>query len=89
MYKEPADIMGFIVISFFVVFCLFIVLVFFLSDNETKGALYLNKDGKSDFICDGVLYERIGYVTKYDFVCSDGREIYNLTNFTMKKEADK
>ena len=63
MYKEPADIMEFIVISLFVVFCLFIVWVFFLSDKEIKGALYLNKEGKSDFVCDGVLYKHIGYVT--------------------------
>lgn len=88
MYKEPADIMDFIVISFFVVFLLFIVLVVFLSDKEIKGALYLNKDGNSDFICDGVLYKHIGYVTKYDFVCTDDREIYNLTNFTIKKAGE-
>lgn len=88
MYKEPADIMGFIVISFFVVFFLFIVLVVFLSDKEIKGALYLNKDGKSAFVCDGVLYKHIAYVTKYDFVCTDGREIYNLTNFTIKKDGE-
>lgn len=90
MYKEldGTDIIGFIVISFFVVFCLFIVLVFFLSDKEIKGALYLNKEGKSDFVCNGVLYKHIGYVTKYDFVCTDGREIYNLTNFTIKKAGE-
>jgi hypothetical protein len=61
MYKEPADIMVFIVISF--LFCLFIVLGCFLSDREINGALYLNKDGKSAFVCDGVLYKNIGYVT--------------------------
>lgn len=88
MYKEPTDIMGFIVISLFVVFCLFIVLVFFCSNDEIKGALYLNKEGKSDFVCDGVLYKHIGYVTRYDFVCSDGREIHNLTNFTIKKAGE-
>lgn len=89
MYKDPDDIMGFVVIPLFVAFCLFFVLVFFLSDKEEKGALYLNKEGKSDFVCDGVLYKHFGYVTKYDFVCDDGREIYNLTNFTIKKDADK
>jgi hypothetical protein len=88
MYKDQADIMEFIVTSLFVAFCLFIVLSFFLSGKEIKGALYLNKDGKSDFICDGVLYKHIGYVTKYDFVCTDGREIYNLTNFTIKKAGE-
>lgn len=88
MYKEPTDIMGFIVISLFVAFCLFIVFLFFRSNDEIKGALYLNKEGKSDFVCDGVLYKHIGYVTKYDFVCTDGREIYNLTNFTIKKAGE-
>ena len=88
MYKEPADIMEFIVISLFVVFFLFIVWVFYNSDKEIKGSLYLNKDGNSDFICDGVLYKHIGYVTKYDFVCTDGRGIYNLTNFTIKKAGE-
>lgn len=88
MYKEPADIMGFIVISLFVALCLSIVLAFFLSSKEIKCALYLNKEGKSDFVCDGFLYKRIGYVTKYNFVCSDGREIYNLTNFTIKKAGE-
>lgn len=88
MYKEPPDFMGYVVISLFLVFCLFFVLMFFLSDKEIKGALYLNKEGKSDFVCDGVLYKHIGYVTKYDFVCTDGREIYNLTNFTIKKDGE-
>ena len=88
MYKDSVDIIGCVVIFLFVAFCLFIVFLFFRSDNEIKGALYLNKDGKSDFVCDGVLYKHIGYVTKYDFVCTDGREIYNLTNFTIKKAGE-
>ena len=88
MYKDPVDIMGFIVISLFVAFCLFIVFLFFRSNDEIKGALYLNKEGKSDFVCDGVLYKHIGYSTRYDFVCSDGRGIYNLTNFTIKKAGE-
>lgn len=90
MYKEldGIDFIVFIVISLFVVFGLFIGFLIFSSDKEIKGALYLNKEGKSDFVCDGVLYKHIGYVTIYDFVCSDGREIYNLTNFTIKKAGE-
>ena len=88
MYKDSVDIIGCVVILLFVAFCLFIVFLFFRSDNEIKGSLYLNKEGKSYFVCDGVLYKHIGYVTKYDFVCTDGREIYNLTNFTIKKDGE-
>ena len=86
MYKEPKD-MVFVVLSLFSILVI-VLCVISLSHKEIQGGLYLNKDGKSDFVCDGVLYNHIGYVTKHDFVCSDGREIYNLTNFTIKKAGE-
>lgn len=50
MYKEPTDIMGFILISLFVEFCLFIVFLFFRPNDEKSGvfgSLLLN----GHFIC--------------------------------------
>ena len=56
MYKEPADLMEYVVLTLFFVLVIFVICVIFLSDKKIKGSLYLNKDGKSDFVCDGVIY---------------------------------
>ena len=52
-----------------------------------KGKLYITEEGKSRYICDGVLES---HTTHNDnmFVCSDGRNIYNLTNFTFVKAVE-
>ena len=68
---------------------LFVVLfIFFMGylicSSETRGALYLNKDGKIGFVCNGVLKKYSEHTLNFSFVCDDGTTIENLTNFTLK-----
>lgn len=76
-----------ITIYFVFLFCMIAIMVFCLihcCKEETKGALYLNEDGKAAFVCNGVLTTRSTYTLQFGFRCEDGREISNLTNFTLK-----
>lgn len=55
--------------------------------TRQKGKLYITEEGKSRYICDGVLEGHTTYNEK-KFVCSDGRNIYNLTNFIFVKAVE-
>lgn len=76
-----------ITIYFVFLFFMIAILVFgtiYCINEETEGALYLNEDGKAVFVCNGVLTKRSTYTLQFGFRCEDGREISNLTNFTLK-----
>lgn len=76
-----------ITIYFVFLFCMIAIMCFGLihcCKEETKGALYLNEDGKAVFVCNGVLTKRSTYTLQFGFRCKDGRVISNLTNFTLK-----
>ena len=61
---------------------LFVAIYFAIVPNRHECTLYFV--GNDDAVCDGVLVEMKNYGSHYSFICNDGRELRELTNFRVE-----